>query len=290
MGTTTLLMGFDASNIQPFGGGAAALPVGQRMLVQIIDADVRGSRNSSGSNNTSGGVSLTFQVLDGEHQGKVGAEWYHLYPAQDADQKAGEIAKQKLAAIAYATGRINIGNDLRQWFGVPFRIDTTAQADQPNRTNIIAYYDANGTSVQQLASGGGRIQGAAPQQAQVQQNYQQSVPNNQPAPGFQNNGAPQYNPNAAAPIGGPAAGFQNTAAPAGFAPNNQPAPGFNPNQGAAPGFQQPAAGFNQPPATAPAHNPAPGFQQPGFQNNGAPAAFGQGPAQTQPAAGQWGAR
>lgn len=282
MGQTTLLNSFDASNIQPFGGGASPLPVGQRMLVQIIDADVRGTRNASGSNNTAGGLSLTFQVVDGEHQGKIGSEWYHLYPAPDGDQKAGEIAKQKLAAIAYATGRLNIGNDLRQFFGVPFRIDTAAQTDQPQRTNIIAYYDANGTSVQQLASGGSRpaVPSSAPAPAQ---NFQ-----TQPA-------APQYNPQAAAPIGGHSQGSFSHQAPSGFAPSQPPAPGFQPNhvpsQG---GFQQPGAGFQQAPAAAPSHNPAPGFQQPGFQQPGfqgsAPAAFGAAPAHNQPAPGQWGAR
>lgn len=259
MGTTTLIQGFDASNIQPFGGGATALPIGHKMLVQIIDADVRGSRNSSGSNNTAGGVSLTFQVLDGEHTGKIGSEWYHIYPGDGNDPKAGEIAKQKLAAIAYATGRLSIGQDLRQWFSVPFRIDTSAQADQPNRTNILAYYDAHGTPVAQLASNASRAVPPAPSFQGQQQPQAQYT-------------APQYNPSAAVPIATP-----------GFTP-----PAANNFQNPAPNFSTPPAGFNQPPASAPVQSIAPGFQQPGFNPNSAPAAFTHQTPQQQPAQGQWG--
>jgi hypothetical protein len=245
---------FDASNIQPFGGGALQLPANlQKTLVQIIDGEIRGTKNASGSNNTAGGVSLTLQVLEGEHQGKTGNEWFHLYPDATNDPSSEIAAKARLSAVAYVTGRVRLGQDIRALFNIPFRIDTATKLDNQGkeRVNISAYYDANGTPVQQVAASGGTSA--------------------QPAPQFQNQ--PQQRTQNQ-PVGAPPAGFNTQAASPTYNPAN--AVPFNTQQS----VNAPAGGFSTPPATGPSFNQTPAFGTGGFPDpahtNAAP--FNSAPA------------
>lgn len=223
-----LIKPFNARNIQPFGGGSQQLPHGEKMLVCIEAFETR----SKAQDSSQGGVDVKLRVKDGPNNGAYGSMWLAMY---DGNPAAQQLAEQKLSAICHVTGQLDIGTNLDVLLNIDFRVDVGQQKKDPTKSDVLAFYDVNGTPVNEVARNA-HVQNTAAvpqfQQALVQQQAAPAQTFGQAAPA-----------QAAAPVQGafgqaPAqAAFGQQPAQAAF---GQQAPAAFPAQGAAAPFAAPA--------------------------------------------------
>jgi len=173
---------FDATQFDP-SQSAGQLPVGKHPVV-IIDSEVKPT-----TDNQSGLLELTLQIIDGPSKGMTGAYRLNLYNTKS--QQAVEIAHKQFSAVCYVIGVFNV-KDSQQLHNIPFIVEVALQknseAAEKGYTQVVRVYDRNGNEPGK-AGAGAPAQTTAPQQpAQGQQPQQWTG-----APGApqQQNAAPQ---------------------------------------------------------------------------------------------------
>jgi hypothetical protein len=88
------LNGFDASQVEP-SSELAPVPAGKYLAV-IIDSEMRANKAGTGSY-----LQLTFEIIEGEHKGRL--LWARLN-LHNANETAVKIARAELSAICRAVG------------------------------------------------------------------------------------------------------------------------------------------------------------------------------------------
>lgn len=234
---------FDPNQWDP-NQGDGQLPAGTHSVV-IVKSETKATNDNSSSY-----LLVTLKIIDGQYVNLTGPLRLHLFNTKSA--KAVEIASKRLSAICHAVGYLQALPipALTPIFNKPFQVVVTAQADNPEFTEIEKILD---------------IHGNAPQRGQVPQPAQQQM---MPPQGQMQ-----------APHGGqfvqPPQGHQAPAqAPAqayGQPPTNYP------QQQQQPPVQAPPQQYQQPPQME---------QQPPQQQGGHSFPWGDGPPPTQPGWGQ----
>jgi len=166
-------------------------PEGHKVI--ITNSEFKAAK-SGGQN---GYLELMLQVVEGQHQGEVGAYRLNLY---NDNPVTVDIASHQLSALCYVTKQMQI-SDSAQLHNIPFRAIVTMQKKKqesdPDYTQVSGVLDINGNKPDKNMANG-------PAATQPGPAFGQSQPTGRPAPW----GAPAPGQGAPAPVqeGGPAWG------------------------------------------------------------------------------------
>ena len=129
-------LNFDANTVDP-QSSFDPLPAGWYKAM-ITESEMKPTRNGNGHY-----LQLTFQVLDGEHAGRI--VWDRLNLA-NPNQVAVEIAQQTLSAICHAVGQLTV-KDSAELHNKPMQIKlkvVPATAEYDAKNEISGYKAVDG--------------------------------------------------------------------------------------------------------------------------------------------------
>lgn len=131
------LNGFDASQVEPTSD-FEPIPAG-KYLAMITESEMKPTRNGGGRY-----LQLTFQILEGEHQGRY--LWARLN-LENSNETAVKIARAELSAICRAVGVLTPGDSL-ELHDVPLEIivKLRKRSDTGELQNEIRGYEKKGSS------------------------------------------------------------------------------------------------------------------------------------------------
>lgn len=124
--------------------GIPVLPPQQRVLVQIINSELREDRGEELRSEASQWLELEIDILTGAETGQKIFKTLNICSPDGQTQK---IAERELSQICHATGRLSIV-DKQQLHMVPFYADITVEpardGSEPSNgiVNLSPYYDA----------------------------------------------------------------------------------------------------------------------------------------------------
>jgi hypothetical protein len=138
------LHGFDANQVPPPSRNYEPVPAGEYLAV-IIDSEMRPNRAGTGSY-----LQLTFQLLKGEHKGRLLRARLNL---DNPNPTAVAIAKAELAAICRAVG-VLAPQDSTELHDLPLMIHVRCirRLDNGEVVNEIKDYSPKATMQQQQQS------------------------------------------------------------------------------------------------------------------------------------------
>lgn len=206
----SVILNFDASNVEPFEG-FAAVPAGWYNVI-MDESEMKPTKDGSGSY-----LQCRFDIVDGQYKGQ---KLFTRFNLRNQNPVAVEIAYKQLSAIAHAIGILQV-QDSSQLHNRPLKVKVRVRKD-PNgqyedSNEITSYKNINENvgeaftfaapaqipPVQQFASP--TQQYAAPAQQYVppvqqqytapQQPVQQYTAQAQQAPVYTSPAAPQFDPN-----------------------------------------------------------------------------------------------
>lgn len=145
-------MGFainmDFSGIEPNTGGRSYFPVSDSngWLCQITDSGQKENSKKDGQ--------IAYFVLTGMEGAVQGRNHDHTVNLVNPSQKAMEIGLGELSAIGHVIGHIKPGNS-SEWHNKPIRVVIVPDGDEqnPNRTKILRWHDANGNPAGKAGAG-----------------------------------------------------------------------------------------------------------------------------------------
>lgn len=132
-------MNFDATTVAP-QQSFSPIPAGV-YAAQIVDSDVKPLKSGKGT-----GLSLTFEVLDGEYKGR---KVFGNLNVQHENAQAQEIAQAQLSALCHATGVIKL-QDSSQLHNKPIRmrVKIRTQEGYEPRNEVTGFEALTGNATQ----------------------------------------------------------------------------------------------------------------------------------------------
>ncbi|MCA9252548.1 MAG: DUF669 domain-containing protein [Phycisphaerales bacterium] len=131
------LQGFDAQQVEP-AAAFEPIPAG-KYLAAITESEFKPTKNSSGQY-----LQLTFQLLEGNHKGRI--QWARLN-LENSNATAVKIARAELSAICHAVGVMQPKDSL-ELHNIPLVIDVRLKKrpDTGELTNEIKGYSRKETA------------------------------------------------------------------------------------------------------------------------------------------------
>ena len=140
------LNGFDAREVKP-AVGFDPIPAGQYLVI-ITESEFKPTKNGVGQY-----LQLTFQVLEGEHKGRL--LWSRLN-LDNPNATTVKIARAELSAICRAVG-VMAPKDSLELHNLPLviKVGHKKRADTGELTNVIKGYEKKGAAAQPASAASG---------------------------------------------------------------------------------------------------------------------------------------
>ena len=127
------LNGFNANEVDP-AVGYDAIPTGKYLAI-ITESEMKPTKNGAGKY-----LQLTFQVLEGQYQGRL--VWARLN-LENSSQQAVKMARAELSAICRAVG-VMAPRDSLELHDLPLviKVDIKKRKDNDEPANVIKGYES----------------------------------------------------------------------------------------------------------------------------------------------------